>query len=287
MKRIFLSIIMAISFQQLSAQLDYFVFIQETSGQPFYVRIGEDSHSSSAEGHLILSKLKDSVYNLYLGFAKSIYPEQQFMVEMNKKDRGFELKNTNGSWELLDLQSLEILKPVAAAGKNNNTDKKTDSYSNLMAGLVDDTAVLYNSAEKEEVVNKKDTLNSSEIANKMDTLKSAEVVTQVKVEKKAVKNKRRPAKVAEKKDIGGKPAENRDVAAKDSATANAVGTKTEGTDTLAQTAVAGGAEIKSSVRDKRDIVRYLTENVAGGKLMIYLDRSGEATDTIRIIIPHL
>jgi hypothetical protein len=282
MKRIFLSVSLAISILQLSAQqLDYFLFIQETSGQPFYVRIGEDNHSSSAGGHLLLAPLKDSVYHLYLGFAKSSYPEQLFTVPINRKDRGFELKNMNGSWQLFDLQTLELLKPAAAADRDSNTVKKTDSYSNLMAGLVDDTAVLYSAAVKEEVVVKRDSLQSAEIialaaVEKKDTLKKAEVVTQVKVKKK--------------KKGAGKPADKNEVAVKDSIPAKPVENRADEikkTDTLAQVAVAGPPELRSSVRDKRDIIRYSTENVTGGRMMIYLDRSGEITDTIRIIIPRL
>jgi hypothetical protein len=282
MKRIFLSVILAVSFLPLAAQrLEYFLFIQETSGQPFYVRIGEDNHSSSAGGHLLLAPLKDSVYNLYVGFAKSSYPEQLFTVPLNRKDRGFELKNINGSWQLSDLQTLELLKPAAAADRDTNTVKKTDSYSNLMAALVDDTAVLYRNAVKEEVVIRKDSLQSAEVIApvavvKKDTLKSVQPVTKAK--------KKKGTKELEK------AAEKNEVVIKDSVPAGPVESSLEGTrktDTLVQAAVAVAPEMKTSVRDKRDIIRYSTENVTGGRMIIYLDRTGEITDTIRIIIPRL
>ena len=74
-------------------QQEYYVFIQETARQPFYVRMGEVSHSSSATGHIIVSQLRDSTYNFFIGFPMGRSPEQLFTVVMNKKDHGYELKN--------------------------------------------------------------------------------------------------------------------------------------------------------------------------------------------------
>src|SRR4026208_1111577 len=92
MKRIYLSLIVLVCGTGAISQQDFYIFIQEPSHQPFYVRMGEESHSSSAEGHIILSKLKDSVYNLYIGFPRS-RSEQMFTIEMKKKDHGYELRN--------------------------------------------------------------------------------------------------------------------------------------------------------------------------------------------------
>ena len=57
-------------------------------------------------------------------------------------------------------------------------------------------------------------------------------------------------------------------------------------DSAAPAQVAMAAPPDSSVRDKRDIIRLSTENIVQGKLMIYVDRTGPANDTIRIIIPR-
>ena len=144
MKRIYLSLIALVLGTVTMAQQDFYIFIQEPSHQPFYVRMGEESHSSSAEGHIILSKLKDSVYNLYIGFPK-IRGENLFNIPINKKDHGYELQNVNGRWQLFDLQTFQMIIPVASTQSDGQTIRKTDSYSELMAGVVDDSAVLYTS----------------------------------------------------------------------------------------------------------------------------------------------
>jgi hypothetical protein len=364
MKRTFLSFAVILACLKLMAQQDYYIFIQEPSGQPFYIRIGEQSHSSSAGGHIILSPVKDSVYNMFIGFPRSRYPEQLFTVAVNKKDRGFELKNMGGGWQLFDLQSLQLLKPVIAQEKNELSTKKTDSYSELMAGVVDDSAVLYSSVAKvdsvkkepeaeitekkpepaikeniakkgagkkgakkkaeekkkeelikEDVVNN-DTVNivagknveekkqepvikedivKNDVVKKEPEKKEEEKKQEPVIKEDIVKNdvvKKEPEKKEEliKADGGAKKIEN----IKKDTNANAkvpepapVKPVTEETrEPSPEKAVASQAPAASH-RDKRDIIRFSTENVPEGKLIIYLDRTGPVTDTIRIIIPRL
>jgi|GEM_PF-5294234 len=48
MKRIIFSLAFFVISLRISAQQEYFMFIQEEAGQPFYVRIGEKNYSSSS-----------------------------------------------------------------------------------------------------------------------------------------------------------------------------------------------------------------------------------------------
>lgn len=130
------------------SQQEYFVFVQSENRQPFYVRIGEKNISSSAAGHAILSRLKDSSYVFTIGFPQNQFPEQDFTVKLNRKDRGFELKNLGEKgWALFDWQTMEIIsaaKPGTGSGGASYTlIKKNDDFARLMAGVVNDTAVLY------------------------------------------------------------------------------------------------------------------------------------------------
>ncbi|MEO8584129.1 MAG: hypothetical protein ABI415_10050 [Flavitalea sp.] len=159
MKRFLLSGLLVFSaFLGFGQQL-YFVFIQDTSREPFYVRMGDKSFSSSAYGHLILSKMQDTTYTMVIGFPQNKEPEQQFQVKIYSRDRGYELKKMYGQWELFDLQTMEFTKPIAMMPKNKSTnysDRKSDTYSELMAGVVNDTAVLYPSPMPAVVISKPD-----------------------------------------------------------------------------------------------------------------------------------
>ena len=272
MKRISLSLMVLACFFQSTAQQEYYIFIQEPSRQPFYVRMNQESHSSSAEGHIILSKLKDSVYNLYIGFPKS-RDEELFSIAMNKKDHGYELRGVHGRRQLFDLLTMQTIDPVASTLSGGQTIRKNDSYSELMAGVVDDSAVLYTSPA--------DTLTSDTALaeKKVDSGRVAKVATG------KVKSKKKKTAAAPVADT---------IAKKEEPVANVDTTmgKTDSlvmsskADSAAATAVAAAGPPDSSVRDKRDIIRLMTENVTEGKLMIYVDRSGPVNDTIRIIIPR-
>jgi len=281
MKRIYLSLIALVWGTVTMAQQDFYIFIQEPSHQPFYVRMGEESHSSSAEGHIILSKLKDSVYNLYIGFPK-IRGENLFNIPINKKDHGYELQNVNGRWQLFDLQTFQMIIPVASTQSDGQTIRKTDSYSELMAGVVDDSAVLYTSPAdtmytdtifangKAEVVAAAtvnvDTTKVKNVPEATAAIDSAAVNKDAAVAVAAVES------TADKKETPDAP---------DAPDVNNTNVKNE----AIVLAPVVAATPDSSVRDKRDIIRLRSENVKEGKLIIYVDRTSSVNDTIRIIIP--
>jgi hypothetical protein len=277
MKRIYLSIMVLACGLGAVAQQEFYVFIQDLSHQPFYVRMGQESHSSSAEGHIILARLRDSVYNLYIGSPRS-RGEELFTVTINKKDHGYELRNVNGRRQLFDLQTLQVINPVATTLSGGQTIRKTDSYSELMAGVVDDSAVLYTSPA--------DTLTSDTAlaAEKADPGAVARVVPGGTRGKK-----KKPAAVARdtvvaKKDTPVAVADTTLV--KIDTAAAVVKTDTAAKIDSTKAATVAAAQPDSSVRDKRDIIRLSTENIVEGKLMIYVDRTGPVNDTIRIIIPR-
>lgn len=133
------------------AQQNRFVFIQSQPGMPFYVRMGDKTLSSTSFGGLVIAPLKDSVYRLYIGLPKNQAPEQEFVLEIKGSDRGFELKrSTENRLRLYEWQKMLFLDPVSQPGKvlEQAGSLKTDGYSRLMAGVVDDPAVAMNTVIK-------------------------------------------------------------------------------------------------------------------------------------------
>src|SRR5450432_1431325 len=107
---IFLFILIAV---EGYGQLDHFVLIQADNNQPFYVRSGEQTLNSTAQGHLILSQLKDSVYRITIGFPKKLFPEEDFYLVIDNNDLAFQLKNQEGKgWVLANMQTQESEMPV-------------------------------------------------------------------------------------------------------------------------------------------------------------------------------
>ncbi len=160
MPKVSLVIIMLLQAVTSFAQ-NYFVFIGSDNRQPFYIRVDSEFHSSSAEGHVILSRLKDGNYNITLGFPGQTQPEQHYSFSIGGKDQAFELRSQDaGSSDLrlYDLQNNHWLSPQGggggiASGEARSTGvKKDDAFSRMMAGVVHDTAVLYNSYAMERAL---------------------------------------------------------------------------------------------------------------------------------------
>jgi hypothetical protein len=276
MKRIYLSLIVLMYGTGLMAQQEFYIFIQEPSHQPFYVRMGEESHSSSAEGHIILPRLKDSVYNLYIGMPKA-RGEDMFTIAMKKKDHGYEIRNVNGKRQLFDLQTLEPVNAVGTSVSDGQTIRKTDDYSVLMAGVVEDSAVLYMSPS--------DTLNTDTVfaKNKVATGVSTAVNDTAKAKKPARAN---VAAGGNKDSVNVKKQAPVIVAANENKDSTKVKNPVPDIVSADDNKLNETAQPDSSFRDKRDIIRVRTENVPEGRMMIYVDRTGAVNDTIRIIIPR-
>lgn len=160
MKRIaFVISLLTMSCTFASAQQDYFIFIWSENAQPFYVRLSEQTYSSSAIGHLVIPRLKDSTYTLQIGFPRKQYPEQTFVVSFNRKDLDYQLKNTEANeWVLINAQTSETLMPRQES-KTKSFDlslgeRRTGGFATLMSALVNDSAVLYKSITKAEVPDK-------------------------------------------------------------------------------------------------------------------------------------
>src|SRR5882757_857744 len=89
MSKIGLVILLILMAGRNYAQQNYFVLIQADNNQPFYIRMEDKAFSSSAEGHLILSQLKEGSYTITIGFPGKLSPEQQFSISLFKKDLEF------------------------------------------------------------------------------------------------------------------------------------------------------------------------------------------------------
>lgn len=139
------------------AQQNYFVLIQSDSNQPFYARLGDKSYSSSMQGHLILAPIKDSTYQMEIGFPRQRYPEQQYILKIRQKDQDLRLRvKDDGWWGLYNVQTHEWIEPAPRIAKAAEMPppgiRKDDAFSRMMAGVVRDTAVLYNTYAMEEMV---------------------------------------------------------------------------------------------------------------------------------------
>lgn len=125
----------------------YLILIDAENKQAFTVRIGDQLYASSGHGHLVLSHLGDSNYRLNIRFPKQRIPEQVFPVKVHQKDLGFQLKGADSSWVLYNWQTKETihtLKEIDSSRLLEQGVKREDGFSRLMAAVVNDSSVMYN-----------------------------------------------------------------------------------------------------------------------------------------------
>ena len=127
----------------LKAQKVYFIYLQSETSTPFYVKMAGKIQSSTAEGYLIIPKLTDSTYLLTIG-QPGKQTEPQFSITISRSDRGFLIKDFNGTPGLFDLQTMTIQRPVTseATGSAVQTVAKNDNFTRLLARAADDTTLL-------------------------------------------------------------------------------------------------------------------------------------------------
>lgn len=128
-------------------QPGFLILIEAENKQAFSIRIGDEVFASSGQGHLVISQLKDSNYNLCLRFPKNDLPEQVFPIVIHHKDLGFQLKGSDSSWQLYNWQNKEIIRSVTEHDSSRILSKGTrreDGFSRLMAAVVNDSSVMYN-----------------------------------------------------------------------------------------------------------------------------------------------
>ena len=146
MKLALVSILLCVATVGFS-QRQYFVFVESENRQPIFVRIGETTYNSSSIGHVIIPALADSVYTLEIGLAADQSPSNQFTIRINKKDRGYQLKNlSDKGWVLFNFQTLELVYPIKKEGlaqSGYSLIKRDDGFARLFSHVVNDTAVLY------------------------------------------------------------------------------------------------------------------------------------------------
>lgn len=131
----------------LRAQLNHFVYLQSDGYQPFYVKHNGKILSSSASGYLILSKLKDGIIDIMIGFPQLKQNEQKFQITVDKSEKGFLIKNFGEKgWGLFDLQSTTIayaINPETAGLTTSTVTLKSadDPFANMLSTVTKDSTV--------------------------------------------------------------------------------------------------------------------------------------------------
>ncbi|MBK7559985.1 MAG: DUF4476 domain-containing protein [Chitinophagaceae bacterium] len=280
MKKLLLCLLFLASGFVGSSQKVYFIYLQTESEQPFFVRLNDKIHSSTATGYLILSKLHDSTYNFSVGFPQNKWPDQNFSVTIAKKDHGYLLKNfSDKGWGLFDMQTLAVqMASVSNAKTDKPENKDVSPFTEILSKAADDPSlkekpVPEKTEEKkpEEVV-----LVKEKKEEPKEVVKEKVIVKPVEAVDNPVVKKEEPKEVVTEKIID-KPVE-------------AVVITEVKKEEIKEPVVVPVEEIKNppvEIYKPSQVKKWSESSTTGGFGLVFIDdyQNGNI-DTIRLIIPN-
>ncbi len=146
MKTIQLLLVLVLAVLRLDGQQSLLIFFEGSEKRPFYVRMGAKTSASSATGQVYLTDLSEKKYEIYIGFPDDDPTEHRFDITLARSDNSFQLKlGPDNKWTLIDLDANKILaeSTQGTPATEYRGVRKTDAFAILMAGVVNDSAVLY------------------------------------------------------------------------------------------------------------------------------------------------
>ena len=258
LKRIFVILLMFVSALSVKAQQIHFVYLQTENGQPFYVRLNNKVLSSSPAGYIILPELKDGDYHLIVGFPKNEFPEEDFQIAIQKKNEGFLLKNFGEKgWGLFNMQSLALLPGTAANIATASVKIQDDPFSKMLANVVKDSSLLQNNEPVKAIIDTPLQKSEKVIVLKDTSLQNNEPV----------------------KPIIDKPLQKNETAI------DIKDTSLQKNEMAISIPVIKNPEPVAAAVVAPPITRLLSAIDKEGMQMVYLDRSDNKNDTIRVFIP--
>lgn len=284
----------------------YFVYLQSEQEQPFFVKLNEKVHSSSASGYLILSKLKDSSYTINVGFPQNKWPEQRFSIDIKAKDHGFLLKNFGDKgWGLFDMQSLAVQMSLTTSNKetSNTVKKPVSAFTDILAKAADDSTlrerpVVAKAEEKKPEIKIPEAVKKGEIKQAIitpDVIKTEETKPVVKTEELAKKEEIKPI-VSDtvlttikdtKAEIANEPVAIKPPVIEEKAVVKTEEAKTETSKEKQAEALTDNPPVTEEVYKKSVVIRKGESSTTEGFGLTFIDEFANGTkDTIRILIPN-
>lgn len=138
MVKYFLSLLLLCGFySKVSAQQNFFIYLESEAKEPFYVLIdGKINYSSSLNGFLTIPQMTAGDYDAEVGFVKNKYPEQHFIISIKVTDVGFILRRAkDNSFGLLNLQTFTTVAPVAMQNSNSANAQQTVTETKTTASF--------------------------------------------------------------------------------------------------------------------------------------------------------
>lgn len=162
--------------------------------------MGLSVFSSSSEGYVLLSSLSDGNHQVFVGFPRNEFPEEEFSLTLSGQNEGYLLKYLNNRWVMMNIETLSLTEgAVSAPPKPEAEQLDSDAFSVLLADVVGDSSILKTNVTEQESVKtekapvaeaeKPDSLNKEAVAVAEEPVKQPKdsIIPLTKIEDIAIK----------------------------------------------------------------------------------------------------
>lgn len=131
---------------QLFAQNSHYLYIHNTTNQQFKIKLDHNIYISDSNGKLIIPKLNAGELVFSVLSLQENKNNPTFKIELNDKNQGWDLNMNSNSITLENWITQEKIIPNSLFTEENwwmGSKKKENHFTQMMADLVADSAVLY------------------------------------------------------------------------------------------------------------------------------------------------
>ncbi len=121
------------------------MYLQSETGRHFSLKMDNVSYHSTTSGYLIMSQLKDSIYDFSIIFPGDQWSEHKFTVPIKGKDHGYLIKNFGEKgWGLYDLQTSAVQMAKADPSKAGlkAEPRQVSKFTMILSKASDDPSLL-------------------------------------------------------------------------------------------------------------------------------------------------
>ncbi len=301
--RLLLSLLLIGCSAVAEAQRLYYVYLQTDPVQPFFVKMGEQVIPAASSGFVVLPRLKDSTYQLRIGFPDNKTPEQRFQLQVKGNDMGFLVKDFGQKgWGLFNLQTLEVIAADQTPGLATRMEPREVSvFTDVLSKASNDPSLKMKPVAPVVVENPQEKKEAKPVAAiepvQKDTVQSRDVATQDLKEEKPLSPVAEPAR-----DTALTRAAPQVAPIKEEVKAEPVAEMKQEVRVEEKEVKPAPAEVKEEMREtpklaeqhadesnwSRSVVARRSESsTTEGFGLTFTDTYGDGrVDTIRIIIPH-
>lgn len=111
--KLFFLILLITKVVTLNAQQEkHFIFIQSENKKPYFVQLQNQIYNASPSGYVTIAQLVAGKYYLTINFPNNQFPEQKFVIDINRNENGigYNLQqfNTN-NWRLINMVDSNLM----------------------------------------------------------------------------------------------------------------------------------------------------------------------------------